>query len=494
MSIEIVDQDAVVNLVKRNWDQECSISLMTRRGFVITERQYTKRTRGKSKKDKVKSMNGIHSPRYGTDWEDEHAFEERYRCDCGHLKGKQFENMKCTVCDTTVHYKEADIEYMGWIILENHKIIQPLFYKQLDNVISTKQIPFTDIISSDLTIDLDGHIVKKPRTKETNEFVGMGIMAFYERFDEVLDYYLKKKPNYAELIESLRKDKDSVFASCIPVYSSLLRPDSKSANSYFTYKANKIYNPIQSKVRLLNQRTKRTEFSDFVTEEDVLKTHNTLYTLQEKVNELWADTYNMINGKFGHIRGEITGGRMNFSARNVIIPDKTLQADEVRMGYTTFLELFRYEIIAILKHMSGGKSYSHACFEWERATRVFDARVYEIIKYIIQEFKVGVVINRNPTINFKSIIYMRIIEVRPYLNENQTLSLPIMVLSGLNADFDGDQLNIFAMKGDKINKEVNKIYNPRESHMISRNNGLIDPLTSLIKDQAIGLYAFNNID
>lgn len=492
--LNVVDQDAVVRLTKRNWDQECNISIITGRGFYVTERQYTRRAKGgKGKREKIKSWNGIHSPRFGTDWEDDNAFEERYQCQCGHLKGKKYENMTCTECHTDVHYKEEDIEYMGWIVLKNHKIIQPLYYKQLEMVMGTKAIPFKDIIESDLTIELDGHIVKKPRNKETNEFVGIGIMGLYERFDEVLDYFLKRKPNYSELIETLRANKSAVFASSIPVYTSILRPDSQSDKSYSTYNVNKIYSPIQSKVKLLNRRTHRSEFSEFRTDEDVLKTHNALYSLQEKINKLWEDTYNMIDGKYGHIRGEITGGRMNFSARNVIIPDPSLRADEVRTGYTTFLELFRYEIIAILKHMSGGKSYSHACFEWERATRVFDPKVYEIIRYIIDEFKVGVVINRNPTINAKSIIYMRIIDVRPELNENQTLSMPLMVLSGLNADFDGDELNIFAMKWEELNKEVNRIYNPRESHMISRHDGMVDSTSSLIKDQAIGLYVFNNI-
>lgn len=480
--------DAVVTIEKRNWDQECEISLITKRGFIIDQAPYKKSGPGK---EKVKNIRGIHSQLYGTDWEDEDAFAERYRCACSHLKGKRYEGMECTYCNQVVSYRDADIEVMGWMILKHHKIIQPLYYRMLNEAVSTKAIPFRDIIESAYTIDTDGNIVKKERAV-TNDFVGIGTMGLYKRFDEFIDYYIVARPTQAKYLEGLRKDKDKIFASCIPVYSSLLRPSSSTEESYFTYTSNKIYRPMQSKVKLLNRIEEDSAYHAFKSEHQILTTHNALSSLQQKIMELWQDTYSLIDGKHGHLRGEIAGGRLNFTARNVIIPDKSLRADEVRMGYTTFLELYRYQIISILKSISR-ITYVQAAQEWEHGTRVFSPKIYSIINHLITKNNIGVVVNRNPTINFESVTYLRIIEVRKAIDKDYTLSLPLMILNGMNADFDGDEVNVHAVMLEDLHKGFDNIYNPRKSFMISRDNGLVNTNTDLIKDQAIGLYNFNNI-
>ena len=59
-----------------------------------------------------------------------------------------------------------------------------------------------------------------------------------------------------------------------------------------------------------------------------------------------------------------------------------------------------------------------------------------IIKSIIDSYPEGlpILINRNPTINYGSIVQMFCIDI----NENYTMSIPYGVLAGLAADFDGD--------------------------------------------------------
>ena len=73
-----------------------------------------------------------------------------------------------------------------------------------------------------------------------------------------------------------------------------------------------------------------------------------------------------------------------------------------------------------------------------------------------------------------------------------TLSVPLSILPGLNADFDGDILNSIAM----VTKEIAYIYrkfDPVERMIISRDSGLINPYFAVNKDQLINLYYFCTI-
>ena len=88
---------------------------------------------------------------------------------------------------------------------------------------------------------------------------------------------------------------------------------------------------------------------------------------------------------------------------------------------------------------------------------------------------------------------MKIIDVKNDIIDQYTMSLPIQILKVLNADFDGDVLNIISLKSKKHIKAFNKTFNPVTSMFISRNDGLFNDDFNLLKDQIIGLYEFNNI-
>ena len=57
-----------------------------------------------------------------------------------------------------------------------------------------------------------------------------------------------------------------------------------------------------------------------------------------------------VKSKSGIIRNQICGTRINFSARNIISPARAgIKIDEIVLPYLTFLELYKFEIISILK-------------------------------------------------------------------------------------------------------------------------------------------------
>jgi hypothetical protein len=208
-------------LIKLNWDEECENDFMTGRGFEITQTVIQGRD--------TKSENGIHSPKFGSDWSDDDAFAERYRCRCGEMVGKVYEGETCPYCNTKIEFKDVDLKITGWIMLGEYKIIQPAFYGKLASIIGTKQ--FEEIVGFDKLVDKNGHL--KGKEVPATPFKGIGLIEFRNRFDEILEYYKQKKKNKLEEIKEIEEDKDKVFASCIPVYSSVLRPLSFRGDALF---------------------------------------------------------------------------------------------------------------------------------------------------------------------------------------------------------------------------------------------------------------------
>lgn len=270
-----------VYLEKLNWDEECEKDFITGRGFEITEKAF------KAKEEK--SMYGIHSPLFATDWEDEDAFTERYSCKCKELKGRVYEGEVCNVCNTEVKFRDVDLRIFGWIKLHKYAIIQPLFFKMLKSIIGDK--PFAEIIEIEKEMTRDGQI--KEKSSKTNPFRGIGLIEFRERFDEILDYYWTKKKNKHEMITDIRKDKDKVFTSSIPVYSSVLRPVSFRNETHFFNGIDKKYNVIFSDSKLLN--TKNTMNVKPKTKRARMDEPTILNAIQKNVNDLYQLIFSQIN-------------------------------------------------------------------------------------------------------------------------------------------------------------------------------------------------------
>lgn len=421
------EESGIVKLERISWDIQCRVDFMSRRGFVVDKYAY------EDKKLKIKSKRGIQSPLFGTDFSDENAFEERYACQCRATTGKVFEGEICPKCKTEVRFVDVNIEYTGWILLKHDKIVQPLYYRLLNRIVKSKKFSLDDIIQPKSEIDKDGIIIHHPYDPK-QPFAGIGVEGLYERYEEILDYYYKKKRNLRDLIDMIRDEREKAFASSIPVYTSALRPTSFNGESNFNFiSPERIYSNIVKKANLLNSLRKQAVGGKFKEERDFLHRQTALFELQSKINQLWKMVFEKIDTKHGHIREEILGGRVNFSARNVIVPDSSLKADEIEIGYLTFLELFRYEIIGYLVKMTGS-SYGEAAQEWFESSLGFNKRVYEIMQYIIDKCDPRVIMNRNPTINFGSLMLMKIKRVRGDYNENHTMSIPVFILSDLNAD------------------------------------------------------------
>lgn len=365
-----------------NWDAECYHDLMTGNGFLITDPPVLEFEGGKTR-----SMFGSQSPLYGTSISDDQELASRYRCKCGEFVGKVFRGSTCPKCQTVVEFKDVKPEVTGWIPLGPNKVVNPLFYRMLGSAIGEED--FKDIIVCQQTVNRDG--VRAPLTDEdreylntSNPFYGIGLQDFRKRYYDVLDWTEKKKPGKKELVNFLRKNSTKVFTSYVPVYTPLLRQASVAGDSYYYTGIDRHINPLINLSRELGDCTD-------------IDLSMILNRIQSRVNAMWEINFSEIDKKDGFIRDQISGGSINYSSRDVIIPDPTLRDNEVDISYAAAHVLFRFPIIHHLM-TTNGITLSEANAIWEQGS-VYDERIHKVILYILEKDRPKLIVNRNPTLS-----------------------------------------------------------------------------------------------
>lgn len=399
-----------VRVERLNWDAEYYSDIINGRGFTITEPAEISLDGTKKK-----AMYGAQSPLYGTTYGDDQAFIERYRCQCGAFRSRQFEGEECPICHTKVEYRDSDINVTGWISLGDNRIISPYYYNVLCSAIGKRVFP--DIITARYKITKDGQRVVPEQDEDTepsSPYAGIGVDVFYENYEEIIHYFMDIKKNKVSTLELLLKQKRSVFVSHIPVASTLLRPQSITADTFYYSSIDKIINTMYRLAENLK--------NCIPVEKDYILTR-----LQSKVNTMWDTYFTEINGKDGLIRGEMLGGSLNYTARNVIVPSPDLHDNEVDLSYHTFLEVFKYKIIYYIMKLDD-VTLSNAYAQWREAS-TFNEKTYQIMQYIIEREDTRILINRNPTLNFYSMLLMKIRKVK-HDGEDYALSVPLSILPG----------------------------------------------------------------
>ncbi len=469
-----------VYIERLNFDAEYIKDMTTGNGFRISE----KTTLSSIDNEKDKAMFGLYSPLYGTDYSDEQAFVERYSCKCQNIKGKMFEGEICPVCKTKVEYKDINIKFTGWLDFGNHKILSPFFYEVLNKALGTEKKVniLKTIISSKQMVDINGVRSRyDPETMGemvTHPYVGVGLTFLREHFLEILDYFEKKKPKNHDRIQMLRDELPKVWTSHIPVYSTFMRPMATTSDSLYYTEMDKQLSPLLT-------------ISQKIADAAPIEVDNMLTRAQERVQAYWDINFKLINGKPGWIRQQIAGGSLNFTARNVVIPNPRLTEDQCILNYHTFIELYKFHIIKYLQKY-GNLTLSEAYLKWCEGYYKFDALVYETMKQIIKEEHTQVILNRNPTLHYYSILLLDVVGVKSDFSD-YTLSINLPILPGCNMDFDGDVPNLICLVDD-YTKHIFRKYRPSENMLIRRDTNKINPDYRVQKSQMIDLYYFCTMD
>lgn len=456
-----------IKFSKINFESECMYDCIHGKGFLIRDTPFSDIDKS------IRNMDGPRSPRYGTTYGDNNEFMDRYHCKCGRTIGAAFEGEECPFCHEKIEYTDVDIMYTGWLNFYPYKIINPLFYQRMQSALSKKNLEA--VISNENIINSNGIIRKKDDVMEVKKsmlmYHNIGLHEFYENFEEIMMYFRSKRKQKADLIDSLIRDKNLVWTSKIPVYSTVLRPQGVTTESYY-------FSPIDKQVHPL------TKITINLKKASPIEVPLYLYQAQMRVNELWALNFSLIDGKHGWTRGNVLGGEFNYSGRSVIVLDPTLKIDEVDMPYKAFIEQYKGSII---KRIIRDKGWTITkATNYVASKFMYDDYIYSIMCDIVREDQPKIILNRNPTITFGSILLMKIRKVKKD-SDDVTLAIPSAILPGLNADFDGDVLNDLALTMEEF-WELFDGFSP-ENMLINRTDETIKYDVSPLENITIAIFS-----
>lgn len=404
--------------------------------------------------------------------------DEEFSCECGKYVGKFYEGTVCDKCGHEVKPIQANIDRVGWIDLKENYIVKYISYSLLEKVIGRDNLK--NIVHLPNKITMEGNIdeteVAQIRaTSPEHKYWHIGLKKFRENYTEILNYYHdlsdKKEPKVYEFLEDI----DDVFTNKIPVISIVLRPAMRTADGLKLDELNNIYINILKNVEILDDEINIT---------DIIK-DLTVEIIQAEYFQLSSKIMENIKSKGGLIRNQIMGTRINFSARNIISPAKAgYKIDEVVLPYLTFLNLYKYEIVNILTKIKG-VNFVEAEEIWHRASLRVDNEIYMIMKKMIVDEEVAILLNRNPTISFGSILYMKVAGIKSDY-EDMTMSIHNGVLTLLAGDFDGDVLNIVSVKDSEMRDVFREVFSPINL-IIDANKGHFNNALNLERDQVLGI-------
>lgn len=470
-----------------NFDDEVEKDLISGNGFMVSPFQSIKKD--------LKDPDGIFSYRFGQTLGDVNLYMDRYKCRCGSLKTRINHGLKCPICGTRVEFVDDNFEYFGWMKIEEpYAIIHPAYYKKIESFMGKgsvingiKRTKLENIIEPVDPKNIDGYSVELENKPKNEPFFGIGMIDFITRFDEIMEYYRDvKKANKEDLYREIMNDRNKVFTHNIPVFTTLLRPTDIKDNTMS-------YEPTNATYMMMNKL--RTNINKNRTNMDRNKKikNQKLYRLQSKYMELYAELETGLSGKKGDFRC-LVGGRYNFSSRNVIVQNPDLRIDQVTLPYIALVIMLEQRIKNIL-HRMYNISFAEAHQIWYQSIIEPSDRIKGIIESIIQNYKdngipgIPVLINRNPTIRYGSILQMFCIG----FTMTYTMAVPLQVLTPLTADFDGDVLNILFIINKTFFEIVRETFNPRNAFYIARDDGYFNQDVSMQRDTLINANTLVNL-
>ena len=205
-----------------------------------------------------------------------------------------------------------------------------------------------------------------------------------------------------------------------------------------------------------------------------------------------------LKGKEGRFRSNLSGKRVNFSARTVISPDPNISINEVGVPemiateVTVPIYVTPWNIEEMKNYiMNGPKVHPGANYVERPDGR--KVRVYEETKEaIIEKLEVGfrverhlingdiVLFNRQPSLHRMSMMAHEV-RVLPY----KTFRLNLCVCPPYNADFDGDEMNMHVFQTEESRAEAKSLMRVQE-HILSPRFG--GPIIGGIHDHISGAY------
>lgn len=197
-----------------------------------------------------------------------------------------------------------------------------------------------------------------------------------------------------------------------------------------------------------------------------------------------TSTKDTLSQKTGIIRKEMLAKRVDFSGRSVITVNPNLGLNEIGLPMDMARQLYRPFIVKGL--IDRGICANDA--EAEKRIDNPDAEVKQVMQEIANDRPVFV--NRQPSLHKFSIQAMKPV-IKEYEDGGVVRSIQLnpLVVTGFNADFDGDTMAVHVPVTEKAKEEAKKVAMPYQN-FINPSDGKM--VIEIRHEMALGIYQLTN--
>jgi len=280
------------------------------------------------------------------------------------------------------------------------------------------------------------------------------------------------------------------------------RPDLYQGEKFFPDDLTTMYMDIVKKVRQYNDPTigeaeKTSHLKDLYFKVSHFMRNDGRYS-QGNV-KVYTDVKKRIQGKSAIIRGHLMGKRVNFAGRTIVGPAAYLRVDEVGIPRQMavkltrpirVLEMNRPELqakyddgrVTHITPVSGPLAGSRVLItdQWRQRNPDRRLQIGDIIERILEDGDI-VLINRQPTLHKQNIL-----AVHAKIIDDRIVRINLSVTTPLNADFDGDEINVHVPQTIEAYAEAEQLLAIYQNLMSGQTN---KPMMGIVYDSLTGAYA-----
>ena len=443
-----------------------------------------------------------------------------FECACGKYKRVRYKNIVCDRCGVEVTRSKVRRERMGHIELAT-PVSHIWFFKGVPSRMglvldmSPRDLEEVLYFVSYVVIDKGNAPLENKQTLSEKEYrayyekygtgfrVGMGAEAIKELLknvdlkkdiDEITAELetaqgqkrtrLLKRLDVLDAFYNSGNRPEWMIMDCIPVIPPELRPMIQLDGGRFaTSDLNDLYR------RVINRNNRLKKLIDLGAPGIIIQNEKRM--LQEAVDALFDNgrrgrsvtgagnrplksISSMLKGKQGRFRQNLSGKRVDYSGRSVIVVGPSLKMYQCGIPKEMALELFKPHVI----HGLVSKDIAHNIKAAKRLIDNQDPVVWDIVEEVIKEHPV--MLNRAPTLH-----RLGIQAFEPILVGGKAIRLHPLVCPAFNADFDGDQMAVHVPLSEEAQAEARML-------MLGSNNILHpksgDPIVTPSQDMVLGNY------
>lgn len=303
-----------------------------------------------------------------------------------------------------------------------------------------------------------------------------------------------KRVRSLQMLKNNNLKAEDLMVKYVPVLPAYLRPvlPNKATNTLFINDTNKIYGKIIDAKQYAEKGAVLDDDGNIqpvgLNELDIAQRSKIVYESLKILNgskqvkekgSAWKSLPETLSSKEGLIRKEMLAKREDFSGRTVITVDPNLGLNEAGVPLDMAKKLYEPFIKKALVDRG-------VCTEKDVKARLAnpDVEVKRVIQAVAKDRPL--LFNRQPSLHKLSIQAMTPI-IKEYENGGVVRSIQLnpLVVTGFNADFDGDQMAAHVPVTEKAKEEAKEILMP-SNNLVNPTDGKM--IISIRHEMALGLY------